>query len=681
MVETSTVSLEPTISSPQSDLVAVMREASAAVAAALSAGNITQAEHDAAMASISNIGSGSVDVSAAIQSIMQLAQAATKPTAGGRSKDLMYEMLDAGRDEYRAAYNQILLDIETNRYLGSIAEAESVERAFSAMLAKDIEQPEVRQAITSLAMNSLRRQGVDVDTVTPEMIAAEVREVEVAYVAFETVRDRLVGDDAPFAGDAELQESLNDIRMFLLTTEEGREIIRMAYEREIPSDPAEREALRSLIISRSDSLLSERDERSAAAAASMDARDIGDGVDDSEAEQIEQQIESMSAVESRDVYAEIIADGCEDEVMSNITALATNAKDWDAFTQQEQEQMLAFTRENINAVQGIYVAASERRVEQLQNVSPENRDSLETGIRLVSANGTGDDEKLAVAELIVGRDQPVLALIERAAGSEVREESTRIAAQQVLSSMTDGSFLERLNIDVYEMADLRRASELLAYEGDPFGSNSVTEALGRRFLGETFLDQEFDDLRSIINSSDAELASKFGGSDNQLSRDEMWDMLIDSGIISERPTRADDEHHDRMRDVLDFNRQTRVYTKEDGEQITVNGAGQIDGQELYEALKIAQYLLENPEFKAAIEEQVGNGYELRDELGDGAIYYDTNLDGELNVYEAARALLDRGVTDPQNIRNDQMFDIGVGTTAATVENLQRAMEEQQSGRG
>ena len=66
MVETSTVSLEPTISSPQSDLVAVMREASAAVAAALSAGNITQAEHDAAMASISNIGSGSVDVSAAI---------------------------------------------------------------------------------------------------------------------------------------------------------------------------------------------------------------------------------------------------------------------------------------------------------------------------------------------------------------------------------------------------------------------------------------------------------------------------------------------------------------------------------------------------------------------------------------------------------------------------------------
>ncbi len=184
--------------------------------------------------------------------------------------------------------------------------------------------------------------------------------------------------------------------------------------------------------------------------------------------------------------------------------------------------------------------------------------------------------------------------------------------------------------------------------------------------GASFLELEFRDVVGIINKHDSSLAKKMGGADGKIDSKEAIQLLENAGIISQWTETADNRQNSGLGYSLAAAAKLGVdnawsrfgkWNDQNLKRIDLNGDGQIGGNEAWEALRLAQYIKENPAVMKEISVQLKKG-------GITPGQNDINKDGKVDVFEAARALMNHNIASPAQIDSAQEFKAALATPSA-----------------
>jgi hypothetical protein len=185
--------------------------------------------------------------------------------------------------------------------------------------------------------------------------------------------------------------------------------------------------------------------------------------------------------------------------------------------------------------------------------------------------------------------------------------------------------------------DIQNAAEQIADAG------SDSRRIGARYWeGKSFIELEFEDVVGLINQNDPKLAQRLGG-DNKLDTAEILSLLEERGIITKWD--KTDDHHISTFDAMQgkaglggIGSDFRSWNEQAVAKLDVNKDGQLGGQEVWDALRLADYIDQNKDVMAAI--SGGVPYQAK---------HDINGDKTLDQTEIARALMNAGVSDAKAV--------------------------------
>lgn len=166
--------------------------------------------------------------------------------------------------------------------------------------------------------------------------------------------------------------------------------------------------------------------------------------------------------------------------------------------------------------------------------------------------------------------------------------------------------------------------------------------------GKSFIELEFEDVAGVINQNDPRLARRLGGADHKFEAEEILNILEEAGVI-DKWSQTENHRISTMQAVAgklgfgvgaDF----RDWNEESIKRLDVNGDGQLSGQEAWDALRLVDYMKQNPEVVAAVTEHFKDPNFRPIHAG-----FDINKDGKLDEVEVARVLMDKGISNPQDV--------------------------------
>jgi hypothetical protein len=184
--------------------------------------------------------------------------------------------------------------------------------------------------------------------------------------------------------------------------------------------------------------------------------------------------------------------------------------------------------------------------------------------------------------------------------------------------------------------DVAKASANLRKAEQAGKSNSswLGDTYDRNILGMSFVEREFRDVKSIMHQ-----AAKNGGLDKsilKMNENDMINYLSDTGFIERW------DENNRIHILTQDGEKFTEWNDRSRDRIDTDHDGQIDGLEALDALRIADFVKNNPNAHRKIEAAVQGLGSVTP--GKGISEHDINRDGTIDAYEVIRVMHNNGLS-------------------------------------
>lgn len=193
----------------------------------------------------------------------------------------------------------------------------------------------------------------------------------------------------------------------------------------------------------------------------------------------------------------------------------------------------------------------------------------------------------------------------------------------------------------------REANSMRIMSADSVQRDEGDERDARYIDGYSFIELELQDVAGILNRNDGRLARSFGGADGRMDSVEMLNALERAGIVTAW------QGENRANWVSGRMDQFNRWNDTNMNRLDVNHDNQLSAQEIRDALRLADFIQQNPALIAQLRATLPTA-------GSISSNYDTNQNGSIDSVEAARVLMNRGITDPQSINTGAELRAALG---------------------